>query len=37
MKVNIAAFMTLLIVGSTWVMAVKAEEPSLAEVVFYVS
>jgi hypothetical protein len=37
MKVNIAALMMLLIVGSTWLVAVKAEEPSLAQIVFYVS
>jgi hypothetical protein len=36
MKVNIAIFLTLLLIGSTWVESVGSEEPSLSQIVFYV-
>jgi uncharacterized membrane protein len=36
MKVNIAVLLTLLLIGSTWVGSVGAEEPSLSQIVFYV-
>jgi hypothetical protein len=37
MKVNIAIFLTLLLIGSTWVGSVGSKEPSLSQIVFYVS
>jgi hypothetical protein len=36
MKANIAIFLTLLLIGSTWVGSVGSEEPSLSQIVFYV-
>jgi hypothetical protein len=37
MKVNIAIFLTLLLIGSTWVGSVGSKELSLSQIVFYVS
>jgi hypothetical protein len=37
MKVNIAIFLTLLLIGSTWIGSVGAEKPSQSQIVFYVS
>ncbi len=36
MKVNIAIFLTLLLIGSTWVGSAGSEEPPLSQIVFYV-
>ena len=37
MKVNIAIFLTLLLIGSTWVGSAGSEEPPLSQIVFYVA
>ena len=36
MKINIALFVTLMLVGSTWVGAFGSQESSLSQIVFYV-